>query len=82
MKILKRSLLLLGAMLVVSTLIFAVQKNTDQSDKKPLNVSVDSAIADKRVADGYRISAIEIPEDLNFAGRTGSSKRSRNIRAY
>ena len=68
MKILKRSLLLLGALLVVSTLIFAVQNSTNESSTKSSNTSPGSNIADKRVADGYRISAIEIPKDLNFAG--------------
>ncbi len=61
MKVLKNILMLLGVVLVVSTLVFAVQQSkgvdTNDSDDK-----------DKRVSEGYRISAIDIPKDLNFAG--------------
>ncbi|PKA99962.1 transglycosylase-like protein with SLT domain [Flavobacteriaceae bacterium MAR_2009_75] len=59
--------MLLGVFFVVSTLIFAVQRNTD-NEKNNDNQDVVENDVDKNVADGYRISAIEIPKDLNFAG--------------
>ncbi|WP_273567264.1 lytic transglycosylase domain-containing protein [Maribacter halichondriae] len=64
MKILKNILMLLGVFFVISTLVFAVQNNLEpqeNSDKMENDV-------EKNVAEGYRISAIDIPEDLNFAG--------------
>lgn len=54
----------LGICFVVSTLIFAVQNNTQSVDEQTSN----EVVNDKNVAEGYRISAIDIPEDLNFAG--------------
>ena len=57
--------MLLGVFFVISTLIFAVQNNAKESgDTQDL---AENEI-DKNVASGYRISAIDIPEDLNFAG--------------
>ncbi|HEA22326.1 MAG TPA: lytic transglycosylase domain-containing protein [Pricia antarctica] len=70
MKILKNGLLILGLFFVVSTLIFAVQgtsQNVEPSNNLIDSVEVNS---EKRVAQGYRISAIDIPADLNFAGET------------
>jgi len=61
MKFLKNVLTLLGVVFVVGSLIFAVQNTTDnkaESETEMAEVAVD----------GYRISAIAIPEDLNFAG--------------
>ena len=55
--------MVLGVCFVISTLIFAVQGKQDQGEIAEENKSVT-----KNVADGYRISAIDIPEDLNFAG--------------
>ena len=65
MRILKNILMLLGVFFVISTLIFAVQNTTIQLDE-----SNDMAEhePDRNVAPEYRISAIDIPEDLNFAG--------------
>jgi len=63
MKFLKNVLMVLGVCFVISTLIFAVQGKQDQGEIAEENKSVT-----KNVADGYRISAIDIPEDLNFAG--------------
>ena len=64
MKILKNILILLGVFFVVSTLVFAVQDTSqNNTDEDYSTVKVD-----KNVAEGYRISAIEIPADLNFAG--------------
>lgn len=51
----------IGILVVISSLIFAVQQ------KKEL-IQLKEEVADKNVADGYQISAIDIPEDLNFAG--------------
>ena len=67
MKILKNILMLLGVFFVVSTLIFAVQSSTDNEKNTDVQDVVENDV-DKNVADGYRISAIDIPEDLNFAG--------------
>ncbi|MFC4097097.1 lytic transglycosylase domain-containing protein [Euzebyella saccharophila] len=66
MKILKNALMLLGVFFVVSTLIFAVQSNVEP--QRDAGQDVVENDVDKNVADSYRISAIDIPEDLNFAG--------------
>jgi len=52
----------LGVIFVVSTLIFAVQNTTaeNQSSVKELEDQIKDS--------GYKVKAIEIPEDLNFAG--------------
>ncbi|MGB5667315.1 MAG: lytic transglycosylase domain-containing protein [Maribacter sp.] len=65
MKILKNILMLLGVFFVITTLIFAVQ-NTTSTDSNIQDV-VENDI-EKNVSNSYRISAIDIPEDLNFAG--------------
>ncbi len=62
MKILKNILMGLGVLLVVSTLLFAMQSKADDANDVAENEVV------KNVSEGYRISAIDIPEDLNFAG--------------
>lgn len=51
----------LGVLFVVSTLVFAMQNN----DVAEVDVTTDP---EKNVSEHYVISAIEIPEDLNFAG--------------
>ncbi len=61
MKILKNLLMGIGILVVISSLVFAVQQ------KKEL-IQLKEEVAEKNVADGYQISAIDIPEDLNFAG--------------
>ncbi len=58
--------MLLGVFFVVSTLIFAVQSNVEP--QRDAGQDVVENDVDKNVADSYRISAIDIPEDLNFAG--------------
>lgn len=63
MKFLKSILMVLGVIFVISTLIFAVQNG--QADKAE---SENTKEVEKNVYDGYRITAIDIPEDLNFAG--------------
>jgi hypothetical protein len=62
MKLLKNVLMLLGVCFVVSTLIFAVQDNT------PVNVEKKTEPTPGDQWDDYRITTIDIPEGLNFAG--------------
>lgn len=57
--------MLLGVFFTVSTLIFAVQDKVDPSNDD----SADVAENNTNVG-GYRISAIEIPMNLNFAGES------------
>lgn len=66
MKQMKNILAFIGFIAVVSTLIFAVQSN-EVEEKSEVK---EKETIDKNVADTYQISAIEIPEDLNFAGET------------
>jgi len=66
MKFLKNILMLLGVLFVGSTLIFAVQNVTDENE--PLNREIATENSTKNVSPTYKISAIDIPEDLNFAG--------------
>ncbi len=61
MKLLKNVLMILGVFFVISTLIFAVQSTTETEESI-------TDVETKNVADGYRISAIDIPENLVFAG--------------
>ena len=61
MKLLKNLLMGIGVLFVISTLIFAVQQNQEI-------IHLKKEIIKKNVAEGYQISAIDIPEDLNFAG--------------
>lgn len=53
--------MILGVFFVISTLIFAVQSSQEVA-------VVTESDTEKNVSEGYRISAIDIPEDLNFAG--------------
>lgn len=58
-----------GVLFVISTLVFAVQNTTaDDSAKNQEKQKVTEVTVDKNVSPGYQISAIDIPEDLNFAG--------------
>ncbi|QBA64446.1 lytic transglycosylase domain-containing protein [Muriicola soli] len=66
MKILKNILMVFGVIFIGSTLIFAVQQGHLMSEPDRQDVTVDQT--DKSVADEYRITSIEIPDDLNFAG--------------
>jgi hypothetical protein len=65
MQLLKKGLMYLGILTVLSTLVFAVQQGvepevtTEESGPSGEDLNVDPA---------YKISAIDIPEDLNFAG--------------
>lgn len=65
MKILKNVLMLLGIFFVITTLIFAVQQSADITTTDIQDVA--EIDANKSVSETYRITAIEIPSDLNFA---------------
>lgn len=62
----------LGVLFIASTLIFSVQQGHLSSVPATSN-SIDLN-TDKSVADEYRITAIDIPEDLNFAGEVVPQK--------
>jgi soluble lytic murein transglycosylase-like protein len=66
MGILKNILMFLGVVFLISTLVFAIQQN----DLPATVADKDTPDGDikKNVAKEYIISAIDIPEDLNFAG--------------
>ncbi len=65
MKIIKNVLMLLGVLFVGSTLIFAVQNKYKETAMVLEKSNTESENGNN---EGYRITAIEIPEDLNFAG--------------
>ncbi len=65
MKVIKNVLMSLGVLFVMGTLVFAVNVNGDDVSNKA-DIVQDSI--KKNVAKSYRISAIDIPADLNFAG--------------
>jgi hypothetical protein len=65
MKIIKNILMLLGVVFVAGTLIFAVQSTDAVSINN--NTIVNDSVQ-KNVAKSYKISSIDIPENLNFAG--------------
>ena len=68
MKLIKNILMVLGIVFVFSSLIFAVQQDDDFSQEP--QVSEENIESDKNVSTAYKISAIDIPEDLNFAGES------------
>ncbi len=65
MKHLKNILAAIGFIVVIGSLIYAVQ--TDSESDAEINQET-VVTTEAFVNDGYRISAIAIPEDLNFAG--------------
>ena len=65
MKVLKNILMLLGVLFVVGSLIFAVKSD---GIKNRVNKAVANDSIEINVANEYRISSIDIPKDLNFAG--------------
>lgn len=67
MKILKSALLVVGLFTVCAVSINAVQQDQGNSMAKDEIVEKDP---DKSVADSYRIEALPMPENLNFAGET------------
>lgn len=64
MKFLKNILMFLGILFVISTLIFAVQNSVSNSASLLISKKDSILVSDS----GYKITAIEIPENLNFAG--------------
>lgn len=66
MKHIKNLLALVGLLALTGSFIFAVQ--SDPVPEKVPETQDKETLQDKRVADAYQISAIEIPRDLNFAG--------------
>ena len=70
MKLLKNALMLIGLISVVSTLVFAVQQSAEPDGETTRATAVPDTedSQDTNVSPAYRISAIDIPEDLNFAG--------------
>ena len=66
MRLLKNALMGLGMLFVLSTLIFSVQRG-DALEAKLLKAQ-EALKETKNVAPEYKISAIAIPENLNFAG--------------
>ena len=64
MKYLKNTLAVIGFLFVIGSLIYAVQEKSEEG----FNEEEAAAVTTKRVNDGYQISAITIPDDLNFAG--------------
>ncbi len=65
MKYIKNVLAAIGLVVVLGSLIYAVQDKPSQNE---MVLKEHSLRKDKNVAEGYQISAIAIPEDLNFAG--------------
>lgn len=63
MKVLKSALMLIGAIAIVFTLIFAVKSSVDNPtvDKTPLKEAKSSSMRTK-------VTSLPIPRDLNFAG--------------
>ena len=68
MRLLKNSLMLIGLLSVLSTLVFAVQQGVAPAQETPDNGPAPGGGEDTRVSPAYQISAIDIPEDLIFAG--------------
>ncbi len=66
MKFLKNILTLLGVILVIGSLVFAAQQSPMHGASNTMNATPQEV--DKNVASAYTISAIDIPQDLNFAG--------------
>lgn len=64
MKYVKNALAVIGFFCVMASLIYAVQLQTEAPESEADKMT----LKDKNVADTYQISAIDIPEDLNFAG--------------
>ncbi len=60
--------MLLGVFFIAGTLIFAVQGNMDENNEVAGESNPKQPKIEKNVAEEYHISAIDIPEDLNFAG--------------
>ncbi|WP_086476545.1 MULTISPECIES: lytic transglycosylase domain-containing protein [Arenibacter] len=70
MKILKNILMILGVVFVGSTLVFAVKNSTVDEASAAELANEKSIASESEVNTGYRITAVDIPEGLNFAGET------------
>ena len=68
MKIVTNILSVVGFFAILSTLIFSSQIGSLESNSKTGRGPEESTEPEKRVSSTYQISAIEIPENLNFAG--------------
>lgn len=68
MRFLKNSLMAIGLLSVLSTLIFAVQQGVASAGETASQGPAGGGDEDTRVSPAYKISAIDIPEDLIFAG--------------
>ena len=66
MGLIKKILMILGVVFVIGTLVFAVQRTPQ--DLADIELAGNDKDGEKNVAQEYKISAIDIPEDLNFAG--------------
>ncbi|GMN09208.1 lytic transglycosylase domain-containing protein [Croceitalea sp. MTPC9] len=65
MRHLKNILAAIGFLFVIASLIYAVQDKPTQNE---IILKEHNEKINKNVGNGYQISAIDIPEDLNFAG--------------
>ncbi|OQD43471.1 murein transglycosylase [Croceivirga radicis] len=65
MKYLKNVLAIIGFVFVLGTLVYAVQQQQEDPLSPEKSVVKEN---DKNVAETYQITAIDIPDDLNFAG--------------
>lgn len=65
MKYLKNVLAIIGFVFVLGTLVYAVQQQQEEPLSPEKSVLKEN---DKNVAETYQITAIDIPDDLNFAG--------------
>ncbi|MUU78249.1 lytic transglycosylase domain-containing protein [Winogradskyella endarachnes] len=63
MKFIKNSLALVGVVCVSGILIFSMQKSPDQKIPSDYNIGKEDPIVND-----YNVYALEMPEDLNFAG--------------
>lgn len=68
MKILKNILMILGVVFVGSTLVFAV-KNSTRDGASAAGFANEKSVSNESVVNtGYRVTPVDIPEGLNFAG--------------
>lgn len=68
MRVLKNILMAIGLLSVLSTLVFAVQQGVGPAEETAPQGPANGVNENTRVSPSYQISAIDIPEDLVFAG--------------
>ena len=68
MRFLRNSLMVIGLLSVLSTLVFAVQQGISPMQGAVVSGPDADGGGDKNVGPAYRITAIDIPENLIFAG--------------